>query len=165
VLRTRFGGLRKAYELIGYPGMRGMGFIDVRRRIQALREEIILEIATTFSGEATVIRSGGRRKTQLSLRNLPVSVMVARSIRVWKNTVRWLIKPVLGELEHLTLLAQMDERNESVQALHLLPGINRGKHFHIEANDAWLERGIRLRDLQQFCDAARTLASSRFPTS
>jgi DNA invertase Pin-like site-specific DNA recombinase len=159
VLRTRFGGLRNAYELIGYRGMRGIEFIDVRRRIQALREELAVEIATTFPTEVKIIRPGGRRRTQLWIRNLQVSVLVARSLRVRKNAIRWLIEPVLDELENVTLLVQMDEQNESIRSLHLLPGIDREKRFHIGLNDTWLERGIRLLDVRQFCDLAEAAAS------
>jgi hypothetical protein len=139
--------------------MRGIEFIDVRRRIQALREELAVEIATTFPTEVKIIRPGGRRRTQLWIRNLQVSVLVARSLRVRKNAIRWLIEPVLDELENVTLLVQMDEQNESIRSLHLLPGIDREKRFHIGLNDTWLERGIRLLDVRQFCDLAEAAAS------
>ena len=162
VLRTRFGGLRRAYELIGYAGNRRFNFVDLRRRTQAVREELIADIATRFPDHVTVVRDRGRRRTRLWFRNvMPISVLVARSVRVWKNSVRWVIDPVQNEAEHVTLLLQMDERNQRFKALHLLPSIDRESRFYIQQNDTWLKRGLRLRDPSQFYDGAITVASMR----
>jgi hypothetical protein len=161
VLRTRFGSLRRAYELIGYCGSRPLNFIDLRRRTQAIREQLVMEIAARFPEDVAILRRGGRWRTRLRVRNcLTVSVVVSRSVRVWKNTVRWAIEPVRNESPHVTLLAQLDEGNRSFHALHVLPGINRAKRFFLRQNDIWLRRGIRLNDLSQFCAIATDVAST-----
>ena len=46
--RLRFGSLRRAYELIGYGRPVQFGPIDLRRRTQALRDELIAQIAAMF---------------------------------------------------------------------------------------------------------------------
>jgi DNA invertase Pin-like site-specific DNA recombinase len=161
VLRARFGGLRRAYELIGYAGTRRFNFIDLRNRTQAIREQFLTNITTRFPDDARTVRNGGRRRTTLWVRDVLVSVLVARSIRVWKSSVRWVIDPGRDEAEHVTLLVQMDERNQSFQALYLLPSIGRERRFYIKHNDNWLNRGIRLLDLAQFCDVVMTVAAMR----
>src|SRR5438270_3462953 len=88
--RLRFGSLRKAYELIGYGRAEQYGPIDLRRRTQALREELMAKIATMFPGEVSIVRRGGRWRSRLRLRSgLIVSVLVARSLRFWKDTLCW----------------------------------------------------------------------------
>lgn len=162
VLRNRFGGLRRAYELIGYAGSRQFSCIDLRRRTQAIHDGLIADIANRFSNQVEIVRNGGRRRKTLCIRDIcPVSVLVARSLRVWKTSIRWVIDPVRNEAKHVTLLAQMDKENETCQALHLLPNIDREKRFYVRQNDIWLKRGVRLHDLSRFCDVAMTVASMR----
>jgi DNA invertase Pin-like site-specific DNA recombinase len=158
--RTRFGGLRRAYELVGYGQTKQFDFIDQRHRTQALREGLITTIGAMFAGDVSIVRHGGGRRTKLLLRDaLTVSVLVSRSVRVWKDSVRWLIDPVQDECRYVTLLAKMDEANGCFKAFHLLPNIDRATRFHIQENDSWLNRGLRLNDLSQFCAAALAVAS------
>ena len=149
--RGRFGSLRRAYELIGYGHSEPFGPIDLRRRTQALREELIARIAALFPDDISIVRRGGRWRSRLRLRSgLMLSVLVARSIRVWKESVRWQIDPVRDERKHVTLLARLDEENRCFLDYHVLPSIDRPRRFHIRHTDAWLDRGIRLHDLSAF---------------
>jgi hypothetical protein len=69
--RLRFGSLRKAYELIGYGCPDQFGAIDLRRRTQALREELIDKIVELFPDEGSIVRRGARWRSRLRLRNRP----------------------------------------------------------------------------------------------
>ena len=149
--RLRFGSLRKAYELIGYGRADQFGSIDLRRRTQALREELVAQIEVLFPSEVSVVRRGGRWRSRLRLRSgLTVSVLVARSIKAWKETVRWQIDPVKRERKHVTLLARLDEENLCFLDYHVLPSIDRPRRFHIRRTDTWLDGGMRLEDLSAF---------------
>lgn len=160
--RLRFGSLRRAYELIGYGRPDQFGSIDLRRRTRALRDELIAQIAAMFPDDVSVVRRGGRRRPRLRLRNgLMVSVLVARSIRAWKETVCWQIDPVGRERKHVTLLARLDKENRSFLDFHVLPHIDRPRRFHIRCDDAWLNRGLRLKDLSEFCAFVANVRSAR----
>ncbi len=54
--RKRFGSLRRAYELIGYGRAMDFGPIDLRRRTQAMRENLIARIQTTFADQISIVR-------------------------------------------------------------------------------------------------------------
>ncbi len=160
--RLRFGSLRKAYELIGYGRPDQFGPIDLRRRTQALREELVARIVASFPNEISVVRRGGRWRNQLRLRNrLTVSILIVRSIRAWKETVRWRVDPVRHERKHVTLLARLDEANQRFLDYHVLPSIDRSRRFHIRHADVWLSRGIRLDDLSAFCIVVSQVARLR----
>lgn len=90
-----------------------------------------------------------------------VSVLVARSIRVWKETVCWEIDPVRRERQHVTLLARLDKENRSLLDFHVLPHIDRPKRFHLQHNDPWLNRGRRLNDLSAFCTLVGQVRSAK----
>src|SRR5579872_7042976 len=150
--RHRFGSLRKAYELIGYGRADKFGSIDLRRRTQALREELVARIAALFPGDVSIVRRGGRWRSRLRLRNgLMVSVLVARSIRVWEETVRWQINPVRHERRCVTLLARLNEGNRSFLDFHVFPNIDRLRRFHVRLEDGWLQLGMPVGDLLHFC--------------
>ena len=145
----RFGGLRRAYELIGYD--RNFKFIDLRGRIQLLREELLMRIRGIFPDRVSIVRPGLKWRSRLRLSNgLIVSVLIARSVRPWK-TARWRILPVLQECGFVTLVARLDESNRSFLDYHVFPNVDRRTRFDISVNDSWLNRGQPLSDLRAFC--------------
>jgi len=153
--RHRFGSLRRAYELIGYGRPDQFGPIDLRRRTQALREQLISEIAEMFPNDVSVVRRGGKWRSQLKLSNgSSVSVLVARSVRIWKKTLRWRVDPVRHERGLVTLLARLDESNNSFLDFHVFPSVSRVKRFDLCLMDDWLNSGQRLSDLRAFCELA-----------
>ena len=157
--RHRFGSLRRAYELIGYGRPDQFGPIDLRRKTQALREELVLQIAAMFPDHVSVVLRGGRWRSQLRLANGSlVSVLVARSVQPWK-TVRWKVYAIPHECGHLTLLARLREDNCSFLDFHILPNINR--QIDISLTDPWLNRGRPLSDLLAFCEVAARVGETR----
>jgi hypothetical protein len=145
--RHRFGSLRRAYEMIGYGRPEQFGPIDLRRRTQALRDDLISRIARIFPDDVSIVRPGGRWRTQLRLSNgTTVSVLVARSVRVWKGTVRWLIDPVERERSYVTLLARLDVDNSSFLDFYVLPNVDRSTRIQISQEDPRLAKGVRLND-------------------
>ena len=155
--RLRFGSLRRAYELIGYGRPEQFGSIDLRRRTQALREQLVAKIAALFPNDVTVVSRGGRWRNRLRLSGgLMVSVLVARSISVWKGTIRWQIDPVRDECNLVTLLARLNQANRDFLDFHVVPNIDRLRRFHIRSDDGWLNRGLRLKEFSEF----RTLAAN-----
>lgn len=160
--RHRFGSLRRAYELIGYGRPKQFGPVDLRRRTQALREELVAKIAGMFPQDVSVVRRGGRWRSRLRLRNgLTVSVLLARSIRAWKETVRWQIDPVWHERKYVTLLARLDIKNQAFLDFHILPNIDHPRRFHIRYTDPWLCRGVCLKDLSTFCTLVGHVRSAK----
>jgi hypothetical protein len=160
--RLRFGSLRKAYELIGYGRADQFGPIDLRRRTQALREDLIARIMTLFPNSVSVVRRGGRWRSRLCLRNrLTVCVLIARSVVVWKETVRWQIDPVPHECKYVTLLARLDRENQGFLDYHVLPSIDRPTRLQIRQDDSWLNRGLPLNDLSEFYSLVAQVARQR----
>jgi DNA invertase Pin-like site-specific DNA recombinase len=157
--RLRFGSLRKAYELIGYGRADQFGPIDLRRRTQALREELIARILSLFPKEVILVRRGGRWRSRLQLRNrLTVCILIARTISARKATIRWQIDPVPHEGKHITLLARLDRENRRFLDYYVLPSIDRPRRFQIRDADAWLSRGIRLDHLSRFLTVVTQVA-------
>jgi len=160
--RLRFGSLRRAYELIGYGRPDQFGPIDLRRRTQALRDELIAQIAATFPDDVSIVRRGGRWRSRLKMRSgLMVSVLIVRCVHVWKRSVRWQIDPIRHECGLVTLLARLDEENHSFQDFHIVSNMDRRRRFHISLHDSWLKRGLPLSDVNDFCDVVARVRAAR----
>ena len=152
--RRRFGNVSVAYGLIGYGNPSAFGSTDLRHRTQALRADLIRQIQSMFPEEISVVRRGGRWRSQLRVRNVAtVSVVVARRVKVWKETIRWQIDPVPREGKLITLLARLNMDNDALLDFHLLPWMDRKKRFLISQRDPWLARAERLPDLAAFREA------------
>jgi DNA invertase Pin-like site-specific DNA recombinase len=152
--RKRFGSLRRAYELIEYGRAADFGPIDLRRRTQAMRENVMARIQAMFPNQISIVRRGGRWRSRLRLRNrVSISVLVARPFRPWNLSLRWLIDPVQCERKFVTLLARLNANKDAFQDFHVLPNVNRRKRFSIQLRDVWLHRGERLMSLWDLCQA------------
>jgi DNA invertase Pin-like site-specific DNA recombinase len=149
--RHRFGSVRRAYELIGYGHPDQFGPIDLRRQTQALRDELIVQIATMFPADVFVMRPGGRWRTKLRMKSgLMVSVLIGCSVKTWKQSIRWRIDPVGLECKFVTLLARLKEENCSFLDFHVFPKMDRTKRFYVSLTDHWLNHGHLLNDLNAF---------------
>jgi DNA invertase Pin-like site-specific DNA recombinase len=154
--RGRFGSLTEAYRLIGYWNPSAAGIMNVRHRTQALRENLIRQIQSTFPEDISIVRRGGRWRSRLRVRNgVTVSVLLARHVTIWKNTIGWLVEPVERERKLITLLARLNVTNDAFLDFHILPSIDRKKRFLIRVKDKWLARTSPLPQLAAFMDVVR----------
>ncbi len=90
-----------------------------------------------------------------------VSVLIVRSVRVWKQSLRWQIDPVQHERSLVTLLARLDEENRSFLDFHIVPSMDRRKRFHVSLADPWLNRGQPLSNLSAFLTVMATVRSAK----
>jgi hypothetical protein len=158
--RRRFGSLRRAYELIGYGTAEDFAPCDLRRRIQAQREDLMQQLVGLFPRYLTVIRRGGRWRSRLRLRTGRfISVVFSRTTRPWKDSIRWQVDPVLHERRLVTLLVRLDIHNRVIQDFYLIPNIDRSSRFTIKSQDVWLDRGERVAGLANFCEAVKRVCA------
>jgi DNA invertase Pin-like site-specific DNA recombinase len=148
--RHRFGSLRRAYELIGYGKPSDFGPIDIRRRTQGIREELLQHIQSLLPDKVKIVRRGGRWRSYLRLQNgRTVTVLIARSIRN-PERVTWQINPVPRECRRITWLVLLNPQNTGVHEMRLFARINRRRRFHVHADSMWLLSGRKIPSLQDF---------------
>jgi DNA invertase Pin-like site-specific DNA recombinase len=152
----RFGSMSRAYELIGYRSPRNSSMLDMRRRTQALREELIEQLVKLFPKELLIVQRATRWRRRLRLRTgRHISVLVARATRPWKDEIRWQVDPVSHEGRLVTLLVRLDIHNKTIQDFYVIPNVDRSNRFTVKLEDAWLDRGERLAGLEDFCDVVK----------
>lgn len=158
----RFGGLRRAYELIGYKRSAQFDQIDTRRRTQGLREELIAQIVAMFPNDVSKIAPRWESRTRLRMKSgVIVSVLMGRRTFGWKQSIRWRVHPIPSESRFVTLLARLDAGNKSFLDFHIFPNIDHPRLFTLALDDPWLCRGIPLKKLSQFCKIVAKMQATR----
>ena len=155
---ARFGSLRRTYELIGYGRSEDFGPKELRRRTQALRDEVIARLAEMFPNHLSIASRGGKWRRQLRMKTGElVSVLIVRRVYRTSGTIRWILQPAPHERDNITLLARYDTENRSLMDLHLVPNLDRPGRFYLKQTDDWFNRGVHLAGLSDFVAAMKTL--------
>jgi DNA invertase Pin-like site-specific DNA recombinase len=157
-LERRFGGILQAYELIGYDVAREVQIVSARRRIHALRTQLLSKICELFPQQVRTVRRSGRHRARLVIKDRSViSVLIARY--VWQEK-KWVAIPIAKERRCVTLLARLDEQNKNFLDFRIFRRIVQTKRIYMRANSKFLNEGIRLVTLSEFWDAARKIRAS-----
>jgi DNA invertase Pin-like site-specific DNA recombinase len=152
--RWRFGSVRKAYELIGY-GPTEFRFVELRRKTQAIRHEIIRSLQEMFPTEITiVVRPNKRWRSHIRLKSgVTVNVLIGRCRGTIDNRLKWEITAVEHESHYVTLIALLNPTNTAVHEMFVLPNVEPElRRRFLTTDHPWLKRGERLKSLSQLLE-------------
>jgi hypothetical protein len=157
----RFGGLRNAYQRIGYSGVQSSLLITETRQRQAhIKKALLQEIVTAFPDDVRIAQENWRQRLRLRLRNNTlVTVYLCRSHCLNDGSLRWCLDTSRKEFCKLSLVARMNPENTGFIDFHLLPGIRHATRLTLTSIDPRLSRGVRFSEASQFL--AGTLQLSR----
>lgn len=154
IYKCRFGTIGHAYELVGYKGFWSSEWLERRRRIHALRRELMHEIVTCHPAYVSIEERGGRHRDRLRLLDGSlISVIASRPFHHYKGTLRWLLKPVKDECQLISLVARVNEEGDAFKDMFVTPPVGKWTGFAISEFDPWLQNGIRLLDIRHFINA------------
>ena len=152
-VRRRFGNMRAAYSLLDY-GQNRFRNVDFRQRTHVLREKLLAQIAETSLDKIRVVQRTTRHRATLELPGKrAASVLLVRSVHVWKETRRWLLDPVLTESHLPTLVALLNPKNDGFECFYVFPKIRFGTRARITVSEPWLATGVKVTDLSELCEA------------
>lgn len=157
----RLGGLRSAYQMVGYNGAQSSPAItETRRGLALVKQTLLQDIAKGFPGEVRLARENWRQRLRLRLRdNSLVSVYVCRSHRLNDGSLRWGLNTSRREFCKLSLVVRMNPDNSALFDFHLLPCIRVKTRLTLTVDDSRLSHGQRFFNVKQFLDATRTITS------
>lgn len=162
--RHRFGGLKHAYELVGYGCAARLESLATRWRTLALRERLITRITEEkFPGQVFVVKRSGRWKSRLRFPGgRIVSLLIARSYRRKRRGTIWQVDPNPNELKLPALLARLNEGNTDFIDFYVLPRIQRTRAL-LSLNDSRLTTGKHVLDISDLLEAVASLHCRRHP--
>jgi DNA invertase Pin-like site-specific DNA recombinase len=158
--RKRFGSLRRAYQLIDFGKLPKFGSLDLRRRTQAIREDVLEKIQATSPEKFTIVRKSGRWRPHLRMKNGRfVTLLVARSLKA--DGLIWQIDPVLRECSWVTLLVLLNKNNTLIGEMRLFKRMFRNRRFNIKEGHPWLSSGAKIMTFPAFYESVLQVIASR----
>jgi DNA invertase Pin-like site-specific DNA recombinase len=156
--RTRFGSLVKAYRLSGYKAIWDERRVEQKYRVQAIRSNLLSQIAALSGGRVTIDISPTRH-ARLRLRTgRLVSVIASRCLFGYNGSLRWLVKPVPAERKHIALVARLNDGNNALKDLFVISPMRGVSSLVVSENDARLQQGFRLDKFADFFETVQTVA-------
>lgn len=150
--RTRFGSLRRAYELIGYQTNFDSERAEINARLRAMYPDIVDETLAQIKhigGQVTQAPDTGLFNLN---RELQVSLVLSRCQTSGDGRYRWRVRfdPERFQAD-LTLVIRLNHYNDGALDYYLLPWLDLPKsHLAIDAKSATQFEAFRFDDLQFF---------------
>ena len=116
------------------------------------------QIQTTFPEHIQIIGKGGRRRESLASSSMKFLSLYARlaPFRLRRVFSSGSSMPRLERSNYLTLQARLTPANGGIQNLYIFPSFKKLR-FSLRREDKWLDRGIPLHRLGEFCKVARLI--------
>jgi DNA invertase Pin-like site-specific DNA recombinase len=159
---SRFGGLRRAYERIGYSIDRDFHYVEVNRRLRRLYPEVVGTVRQCMTDAGGLVISTRVMDLLTVNDEFTVSVVIARCHRTAGGALRWLIRFDGNLKPDLTVAVRMDDGNERIKDYYLLPCIDmQTASIRLrEKNGVFLD-SFRFDDLNQLAAMATPVALRR----
>ncbi len=128
VFSHRFGGLLRAYQLVGYQPDRDFTYLEINRRLRELHPATVAGVVD----EMTRLGGGVTRDPATDLLTVndefTVSLVIARCQQTFAGAYRWNIRLDRLLQPDITVAVRMDSANESPLDYYLLPAFDMQLH-------------------------------------
>ena len=124
----RFGGLLRAYELIGYVPERDYRYVEVNRWLRQMHREIVDEIIATLErlGNRKIPVHADTGLLEIN-HNLQASLVISRCFILPSGALRWKIRFDAALRPDITIAVRLDQSNKNIYDYYILPSIEFGK--------------------------------------
>ena len=124
LFRTRFGGLLRAYRLIGYTPDRDYRYVAINQQLRTIHAKVVSDVIERIE------RLCGRKipvdpeTSLLELNyNLLISIVITRCLTTQSGNRRWKIRFDTGLRPDITIAVRMDTQNDSINDFYILPAL------------------------------------------
>lgn len=122
--RQRFGGLARAYELIGYRPARDLSFWDINRRLRAWRPSVVENVIGALKGLGGEVSVGPSSGLFTVNEEWTLSVVIARCIQSASGILRWRVRFDTRLKPDITIAVRMDGDNQRVRDYYVIPRLD-----------------------------------------
>ena len=120
----RFGGLLRAYQLIGFSPEIDYSYIEVNRRLREKHPELVVEVVAALEAQGSTVELDHETGLLLVNQEILVSLVLSRCTETAGGRRRWKIRLEHGRNPDLTIAVRMDPTNEGIHDYYLLPSID-----------------------------------------
>jgi DNA invertase Pin-like site-specific DNA recombinase len=155
----RFGGLIRAYSLIGYTPATDYSYLEVNRRLRKKHPELVAEVVAALRGQGCTVEQDPESGLLLVNKEFLVSVVLSRCTETAGGSRRWKIRLEQSRRPDITIAVRMNPTNEGIHDYYVLPSIDMNfENLRLaEENGAYLDV-YRQPDLGLFYELAERVA-------
>ncbi len=124
VYASRFGGLHRAYELIGWSDRRDCSFTESNRLLRRHHKSIIHTIVGNLRATGADVEVNEESDLLKINHEYTASLLLSRCQETRANSQRWRLRFDTGLAPDITIAARLNPANESVKDYYLLPRID-----------------------------------------
>ncbi len=127
--RNRFGGLLRAYRLIGYIPERDYKYVEINQRLRVLHSDVLSKTISDIQQLCGRVISidPGTRMIELNY-NLFISIVISRCFVNSYGIRRWKIRFDTCLHPDITVAVRMDAQNECIHDYYILPVLEFGSN-------------------------------------
>jgi hypothetical protein len=124
LVSSRFGGLLRVYQMIGYTPKRDYQYVAINQRLRILHTEIMTDVVRRIEylcgRQIPIDPESGLLELNC---HLCISVVISRCFTTPTGTRRWKIRFDSGLHPDITVAVRMDTRNEAILDYYILPAL------------------------------------------
>jgi DNA invertase Pin-like site-specific DNA recombinase len=124
IYRSKFGGLLKAYTLIGFIPERDYQYIEINKQLRVKHSYIVDEIIGRFEQVGADIERNQTSKLIRINDEWDLSLIIARCIHISENRNQWWLRFEGGLRPDITVAVRMDHNNINVLDYFIIPHID-----------------------------------------
>jgi DNA invertase Pin-like site-specific DNA recombinase len=149
IYKYRFGGLLKAYTLIGYTPEHDYRYIEINRGLRDLYRDIVLKVIVDIVNISGRVISADQETGLIELNsNLFISLVISRCFTLKSGINRWKIHFDTGLHPDITIALRMDSSNTKIYDYYYLPSLEfGGQNLRLAENNSGLLDSFRFENL------------------
>lgn len=120
----RFGGLHRAYQLIGWCSERDFSYVEMNRLLRSMQSKIVSAIVEQVRATGASVQQQPNSDLFEINRMFTASLVVARCQETSNQSLRWQIRFETSLLPDITIAARLKPGNQEVLDYFLFPGID-----------------------------------------
>lgn len=124
--QSRFGGLLRAYQLIGYAPKRDYRFVAINRALRAWRPQVVTDIAQSLRNVGAHAHHDEPSGIIVVNGEWSAAVIIARCIRSSTYGSKWRLRFDSQCQADLIVAVRMDQDNETARDYYIFPRIDFG---------------------------------------
>jgi len=124
IYASRFGGLHRAYELIGWSDRRDCSYIETNRMLRREHKTLVDTILADLRATGADVEMDDHSDLIKINREFTASLILSRCQETKAQSQRWRLRFDAGLVPDITIAARLSPGNQSVQDYYLLPSID-----------------------------------------
>ena len=151
VYAERFGGLRRAYQLIGYSADRNLTCWFDNELIRKMHPEIIDSVVHRMEALGAKVRREERSGVILINDEVRVSIVICRCFTTRTHSGRWTVYFDSEVQSHITIVARLEMNGLNILDYYVIPSIDvEGPSLKIRSTNHLSLDAYRVADLDRF---------------